>query len=313
MFNLSMVASNERGRALEWAVRAEVAKFAERKGLAVEVTARTKERDAIEGAYFAELDAGCQQDFTSCAITFTVWLQQQHWLDDASKLVLDRIPDNETQMTDIRLSIYKGSEVQTKNLSVKSHHNALCHPRLPSLPGQCKIDNPRIDASYRENYKRIWNKFYSKVKALGKRVNTYAALEKKNEKYRYDWLYVPLQKSAVKFLRENANNPENAKAFFKYLVGNNDYYVIKNGTGKIEVKQFVGISPPSSFKITYPWNGKKTTFLIEFDNGWKITLRLHTASSRIVKSNGMVFMTEKEDPICINLESLIAIDTVMKE
>ena len=39
--------------------------------------------------------------------------------------------------------------------------------------------------------------------------------------------------------------------------------------------------------------------------------RLHTVSSRI-ESNGEVFMTEKEDPICRNLEEVIIIEKIAK-
>ena len=62
--------------------------------------------------------------------------------------------------------------------------------------------------------------------------------------------------------------------------------------------------------ITYPFKSK-TTFHIEFDNNWKISFRVHTASSEIEK-NGNIFMTEKLDPICINLQDLIKIEFIKK-
>lgn len=311
-----MVNSNERGRAFEHIVRQTLLAYTTKKKVPASETERAKARGIIEGKYFSALDSATKQDFVSGAQAFTNWVGKQRWLDGATKMILDRIPDDEAKgrdPTDIRLSIiYKGGKKETKNISVKHHHAALCHPRLPSLAQQCGYKKSgKIDKKYRESYKKIWEDFYSKVKVLKPKPKTYAKLDRINKKYRYDWLYEPLQRNTVQFLRAHANDSKCAASFFKYLVGSNEYYVLKNETNCIEVKHFVGIKPPTSFHIAYPWHNNKTTFLMEFGNGWEITMRLHTASSRI-ENRGKVFMTEKEDPICQNLDKMLKIEKLPK-
>ncbi len=90
-----------------------------------------------------------------------------------------------------------------------------------------------------------------------------------------------------------------------------DYYVLKNEKDYAKLKYFFGVAPPQKFEIVYPYEKRLNTFLIKFDNGWEITFRIHTASSRISK-NGEVFMTEKLDPICKNLKDVIQIQTLAK-
>jgi len=145
---------------------------------------------------------------------------------------------------------------------------------------------------------------------------TYTEIDNQYEGYREKFLYKPLQLNLVKFLNEYKSNPKVAQAFFEYLVGKNDYYVVKNTENKLEIKRFFGIKKPSKFEVSYPYvKGKKeyqTSCLLEFNNGWKIKFRVHTASSRLYKTDGEPNITEKMDPICINLEKMLKIEHMLK-
>jgi predicted transposase YbfD/YdcC len=100
-------------------------------------------------------------------------------------------------------------------------------------------------------------------------------------------------------------------------VGKSDYAVIKNEPKEIVIKQFCNETMPTAYSVTYPYkekdNDPRNYFLLEFNNGWKIRVRIHNASSRIFKSNGEVFATEKMDPICINIDTLIWVRSVAKK
>lgn len=312
-----MVKSNERGRALEYRIAIEIDHFLE-KELKLDVISSdsTKRLNFQHSSYFNELDDETKEDFDKCAKAVVKWLKMQDWFDDAATVTIDRFGDDKAKNadpTDIQLGVsYNNGSFAFKNLSVKHHHNALCHPRLPSLAYQCGIKDEKIDLNYRESYDKIWDDFHSKVKSLKRNIATYKELDAISESYKYDWLYEPLQQNAVNFLWKHANDQLHVAAFFKYLVGSNEYYVLKNETGHIEIKHFSGIAQPSGFQITYPYKSRKNTFFMEFNNGWKITFRLHTASSRIEKDE-KIYKTEKEDPICINLEKLITIESVAKD
>jgi len=312
-----MAKSNQQGRALEYIFRNGICRFARSKGLKVEVTPRTMEKDSKERGYFNALDSDLKKSFTSCAETFPAWLEGNGWLDGAVKLELDRVPDSEArqniEMTDVRLAFsYKDGRKKALNLSVKHHHDALCHPRLPSLAEQCGIKDERLDSKYREKYKKIWKAFYSKARELDKKTAKFSDLKARQKDFVEAHLYVPLLRLVIGFLQKNANNAENARAFFEYLVGKVDYYVVKNGDDSIEIKPFVGIAPPKSFSIAYPFKSRKNTFLIEFDNGWQISCRLHTANKEFFRK-GKIFMSEKLDPICINLDRVMEIEELPKQ
>lgn len=311
-----MVNSNERGRAFESVVRRGILSYAVKKRVPATQTDRTKARDKIEDKYFLALDEATQHSFISGGWAFAKWVDKQGWFENATSLVLDRIPDNVAKKkdpTDIRLYFtYSDGQQEIKNISVKHRHSALCHPRLPSLAQQCGFEKgSKIDKEYRKGYEKIWRGFYEKVRVLKPKPKTYSDLDKPGTNYRYDWLYEPLQRNTVNFLKKYATTAEHASTYFKYLVGGVKYYVLKNEANYIEIKHFAEIALPKKFEITYPWHNTKTTFLIEFDNGWKITMRLHTASSKIEK-NSQVFMTEKEDPICLNIEDVILLERVSK-
>lgn len=312
-----MAGSNERGRALEYRLGIDIHSFLEGTlKLDVLSSESTKRLNFRDKPYFDALDNETKSDFELCSKATVKWLKQQDWFDNAETVTIERFGDDKAKdkdPTDIQLAISdRTGQLIFKNISIKHHHNALCHPRLPSLAQQCGFEKgSKEDKNYRESYAKRWNNFHIKVKALGKKIETYAELEEVGKDYRKDWLYAPLQKEVVAFLRKHANTPEHAAEFFRYLIGKNKYIVLKNGSKHIEVKHFEGIANPTSFEIIYPYKKKGSTFLIEFNNGWKIAIRLHTASSHIEK-NGKVFMTEKEDPICQNLEDLIKIDIVKK-
>lgn len=317
-----MAGSNERGRALEYLVGIELHSFLENEmNLDVLSSESTKRLNFRDKPYFDALSEKDKADFGLCAKAFLKWLKQQDWLDNAETVTIDRFGDDKAKKkdpTDIQLAISnRQGQLVFKNISVKHRHNALCHPRLPSLAQQCEFEKAsKEDTDYRKSYEKIWNNFYKKVKTLNKMPKTYSELDKLNKDYKIKWLYAPLQKHTVDFLRKHANMPEHAKAFFKYLIGKKEYIVLKNGKKHIEIKHFEGIANPISFEINYPFHAPRieipqANFLMSFNNGWKVKIRLHTASGRIEK-NGKIFMTEKEDPTCKNLENVIKIENIKK-
>jgi len=311
-----MVNSNERGRAFEYLVRQEILRFAADKGLETEETKRTAEKGKVERVYFEELTEDLRQNYSLGTKLFTDWIDQQGWFDNATKLVLDRVSDDEAKkadVTDIRLRILNGKKEIVRNISVKHRHDALCHPRLPSLAQQCGITKgSKLDREYRENYSKIWNNFFKEVKALGSKLETTTEINEKHPGFIIDHLYWPLQLNAINFLEKHANDATHASEFFSYLTGNVRHCVLKNENNCIKIKHFANLVQPTSFKITYPFDSRKTTLLIEFDNYWKITLRLHTASSRLLTTKGELHKSEKWDPICVNAKDVIKIEKIDK-
>lgn len=315
-----MVHSNERGRALEYVIATELESFI--KGtlkLSIISTETTKRLNIRDKAYFDALDVPTQNDFILCSKTLTNWIYSEGWFSSADHITIDRFGDEKAKQadpTDIQIGISgKDGSLVLKNLSLKHHHDALKHPRLPSLAQQCGFSKGcKEDTRYRKRYEKLWLNFGNKVKKLNKKVKKYEQID---SELKYKNLYVPLMKCTNAFLLKQSKNSKSSKALFEYLVGKTNYIVIKNDKKELVVKDFSSITFPTSFSIIYPYkekgNDPRSYFLLEFDNGWKIRVRIHNASSRIFKSNGKVFATEKMDPICINLENVITIKKIKKK
>ena len=318
-----MAGSNERGRALEYKIAIEIGNFL-REELQLDVISSnsTKQLNFRDKLYFDELDEETKNDFSLCVATFVKWFAKQDWLKGALTVTIDRFGDDKAKsadQTDIRLGITnENGKLIFKNFSVKNRHDALKHPRLPSLAQQCGIPKEsNVDISYRGHYEAIWESFGKKVNSLNKNIDTFEQLDKINPKFRVKYLYIPLMENAVDFLIKHSKKLECAHSLFQYLVGKTDYIVAKNESRNVLIKHFSKIDLPASFSVTYPYTegeiDSQSYFLLEFDNGWKIRVRIHNASGRIFKESGKVFATEKMDPICINLGKVIPIEKMPKK
>ncbi len=304
---------NDTGRALEYAIVNKISSFLMNKDIKFQFSERALSNNQRDKLYFNKLLPILKEDFIKCAKIFTIWAEQSGWFKGATNIEIDRLPDTagvKGDVTDIRLKIKIKNSTFVKNISVKHHHNALKHPRLPRLPEQCGIKDEKIKRRYIEKHTQIWKTFLEKAHGLNPNIIEFNKLKKLNNSFIDLNLYKPLILLVKDFLEENANNPDNVSTFFKFLTGSFNFYTIKNENNNVIIKHFIDLKSPQKFKIDYPYNSL-TTFLMELDNGWKITFRLHTASSKFFK-NGKINQSTKFDVICINLNEVIKIEKITK-
>lgn len=309
---------NAQGRLLEWVMTLRLYAFCVNQGVDCAFTAAAAAANLRDSAYLEAQDEELIADFKSCADTFVKWIDEQNWLDGAVSTKIDRLSDaaakgNNPDTSDITLEIkYKGRKTVQKKISVKSHHDALKHPRLPSLPDHLGITDEKEKVVYKKEYKKIWNSFVAGARLMTGNKTTFPDLERIDPKYKEDELYSRLNKLVVKLLKKHKNDKKAAKTFFNYLVSKTEFIVVKNGKKAVTIKHFEGICSPNSMRrIIYPYAGHKNTFFVEFDNNWKITFRIHNASSEFYR-NGKANITEKLDVLCINLVELIPNKKLLK-
>ena len=309
---------NAQGRLLEWVMTLRLKDLCASRGIACAFTAAAAAANSRDSVYLEAQDEKLIADFELCADAFAKWIEGQDWLDGAVSTKIDRLSDaaakgKNPDTSDITLEIrYKERETVQKKISVKSHHDALKHPRLPSLPNHLGITDAREKAAYAKEYKKIWNSFVAGARLISRNKTTFSDLERIDPKYKEDKLYSRLNKLVVKLLKKHKNDRKAAKTFFTYLVSGMEFIVVKNGRKAVTIKHFEGIRPPRLIRhITYPYARHKNTFFVEFDNGWKITFRIHNASSEFYRS-GKANLTEKLDVLCINLDKLIEIEEMPK-
>lgn len=162
-------------------------------------------------------------------------------------------------------------------LSVKHNHSALKHPRPYSLAVACGFPSgSREDAQHRGEMKVAADRF--RAAAIHRRKTKYNELElEKLELYR-DAVKVCANAIARWCVGSSVNR---AERLFAFLVGSGFHKVIVSPelSGEIEVQDFSTIAIPSTV-VASAGNGG-SHLRLDFDNGWQIDCRIHTASTLI--------------------------------
>jgi len=307
--------SNDTGRALEYEIVEEFIEYCISKKILFKLSSRTEDERVRDKKYFESLSKKLQEDFIKCAKTFIKWSDREKWFENTQEISIDRLPDSmgvQGDATDIKFYLMKEGRNIEKDISVKNNHNALKHPRLPRLPEQCGINDDKIKEKYIEDHNLIWKKFKELAEKLNSKATKFNELKKIDPSFIDKNLYKPLIELVIFFMKKNLIKEENLKFFFQFLTGKTNFITIKNEQDHILVKHFEKIKIPKKFKITYPADTSLTTFLMELDNKWKITFRLHTASEHFIEK-GKLKTSVKFDVICPNLDEVLEIEMIAKD
>jgi len=211
---------------------------------------------------------------------------------------LDRIPDIagvRGDVTDIRIKFFSKDGVATVNISLKHRHEALKHPRLTRVPTWIGLDNKKEEKEYLAAYEKIWSTFFQKGEELSPSAKRFRELKAIDPIFIERNLYAPLYALVMNFLQKNIANPSQVQKMFHFMVGKFDYVKFIDHDGRIEVRDFSDIPKPNRVEIEY--EGDDYLYL-QFDNGWRISGRLHTATQWLRKSI-------KFDVQPVNLDSVV--------
>jgi hypothetical protein len=175
-------------------------------------------------------------------------------------------PDNSGDVIDLKIgSLF---------ISLKVNHDALRHNRPGGLGKRCGVSEAESDKFKAIIY--LCNKKLIKTKPN--------AIEfKEFSKSAISKYYKNVQIETINFLEDwKLRDPNIVKNYFNYLVSNDlDYIKVQLNTEDSEVSiiEFQTVREPTDFKLVY--NKINSHIDIEFNNGWVISKRLHTASSRV--------------------------------
>lgn len=305
--------SNDQGRALEYCFVDSLIKYFLSEGIHYKLTDRAQKDNKRDKIHLSSLSEEQNKDFNMFSLTLINWIKINFLTEKIEEAIIDRFPDSEGVLgnpTDVEIQFISKNSIRKLNLSLKHNHDALKHPRIPRLPQQFGIHDVSITSNHLKNHSKIWDLFVQKALLLKNNSKEFKELKEKNASFIDMNLYRPLNKLVIDFIK-NHSKGNNLKTFFKFLVSGTDFYGVKNESDRIVIKYFVGIQMPSSVKITYPHEGKLSTFLATFDNGWKLSFRLHTASSEFIR-NGKLNTSTKYDVKCINLDEKIRCEYISK-
>lgn len=197
---------------------------------------------------------------------------------------VDRIPDIagvRGDVTDIRIKFFSGARVAAVNVSLKHRHEALKHPRLTRVPEWIGLANTKEGKLYLSTYENIWATFFQKGRELSPNAKRFRELKAIAPNFVDENLYKPLYTLVAGFLRQNAASSPQVQKMFGFMVGRFDYVKLIDHDGEIEVRDFSDILKPNSVEIKYVEGGY---LHFQFDNGWRLSGRLHTATQWLKKS-----------------------------
>lgn len=143
------------------------------------------------------------------------------------------------------------------------------------------------EKNYRGNIKNIENQFFKNVEGL--RFSKFNQVKEYNSGI-IDRLYENIC-FLVKSELDRRSQPQYSESLFYFLVGNQDFDKFIVREKEVGLMSFYNIPSPRSFRT----NTRNSNYLyIHFDNGYKFSLRLHTASSGfdIGKSLSLKFDTQ---------------------
>lgn len=275
--------SNRNGRALEY----KVVDFLMSQNSMFKVTLkpqalRDQERDIVN---YQDIPEGLKESYSQCAKVVHNWLEKKIKGRD---LVIDKLTDDEAKkkgdVTDIR--IFSGEEII--NLSIKHGHGALKHQRPPTTAQRCGCaKGSKEDIGFRKGYKVIIDNFLTLSKKLAPTARKFNDLLCLDKEFIFDHLYLPICKYVTKTINELCVGKERTQALFSFLVGTTSFYKIIDHDDKVCILDFNSIGLPD--KVIARMEGKSYIYL-DFSNGWELSLRLHTASSKL--GNSLKFDTQ---------------------
>lgn len=293
-----MSISDQTGRAFEYAI---VKCLAERYGATL--TTRAIQDQVRDKVKFDTLDAGHSRDFLHAAETLARVLTAQPFAIGAARV--DRLPDDDAKdgdVTDIRVTTANG---RILNLSIKNNSHAFKHQRPPSLMQQLGFPKKSYpDLSYRSSLSSIFSDFYSAGKKLCPSATLFSELKDLDCNFINKELYCPVCMLVAKTLQQYLSNDKICTTFFQFLVGVKDYIKIVLQNGVLEFTDFSRIASPLSCKVEFSSIMDPSYIYLTFSNQWKISLRLHTASSSLPGRGQTPSLKFDTQPISTPLQSV---------
>ncbi|EKF55585.1 restriction endonuclease (HaeIII) [Galbibacter marinus] len=240
---------------------------------------------------------------SSFAVNFLIDLEPRlsYGIDNEDILQLEIATDSQGQKGDVRdVIIIRAKQKWEIGISAKNNHRALKHSRLS---GKLDFGKSWVGLPCSTTYFDQVNVVFNRLSEIRKHDNTTKWDEVIQDKYQE--VYKPILEAFKKeMLALEKQAPDNfAQNLILYLVGNKDFYKVIKGKKKVEIQAFnlmgslnksFGKHKPKAKvqKLNLPSriielsfkNGYDNTLLATFDEGWQISFRIHSASSRVESS-----------------------------
>lgn len=290
------------GKAFEYALLLE---FYERLKTLTSTSITKNESYIIAKGYFDGFKETEQDTFritASASINFLIDIEPRlsNGISEKDILVLELVSDKAGQSGDVRdVLMIRSSQNWEIGISAKNNHRAVKHSRL----------------SEKLNFGEKWlgiscsKEYFDEINPIFDMLNNLRTKDKSTKwtsiENMHQVVYLPILDAFKKELMrlDKANPNIVAENLVQYLIGNQDFYKVIKGKKKVEIQAynlhgslnlpFEKIKPKAKIprlklptrliEIVYKENST-TTLIVSLNEGWQISFRIHSASSRIEAS-----------------------------
>jgi hypothetical protein len=239
-----------------------------------------------------DLDQHLITRFTKASKEVVNWLTTKTEINKVS-----RLPDSsgtKGDVTDIRVS---GRNNTIVNLSIKNNHRAVKHQRPGSLIQHLGFPKgSTTDVNYRKKLSIIYQNFHS----ITNKLTPVPTLFRDVENLKYPLIYQPVCSLVSKIINSFSKEADIPNQYQNFLIGNISFYKVIVNDGQIEIVEFNEMLKSTQMISTWSENYVH----IDFKNGIKINMRLHTASSRITENISLKFDSQLDDSTQIPSKTL---------
>ena len=262
--------SDRNGRALEYAVVNELSNLPN--ATLTPRAIKDNTRDLAKLNEIFQVEPQLYQKYITAAKKISTWISSK-FINQA--ITIDRLPDSKTSVTDVTIS----SPSAKLEISLKHNHFALKHLRPYSIAQACGYGKlMQQDIDHRALMKIVDNDFRASTNGE-KNYNT-CDLTK---------LYSDVYKACETTINTCSITDANlAKNLFGFLVNTGFYKVIVSTGANASVTVQDYLSLASVNKVNAYINPKTKYLTLSFSNGWEISLRVHTAATKISKANSQL-------------------------
>jgi hypothetical protein len=282
-----MSLSNLNGRLLEYIIVLGIKHGFEQEIIFTKQTIHTNERDKPK---LTEINDELLNHFRNSTTKIIEWISTH--FHNNNPITLHRLTDEEGKkgdVTDIRLT----SDDFNLNLSIKNNHLATKHQRPGPTPKHIGLDSNDSDfLNFKKEYTTINKVFYESSKKVNPEIKLYNEVED----LKFDNLYEPICSLVSNLLNKHSNK---SNLYQTFLLGIVDFKKIILFKDRIEIRSFDNIPKPNKMNS---WVENKSYVKVDFNNNVILSMRLHTASSRISETGSLKFDTKIQT---INIPSII--------
>jgi len=211
------------------------------------------------------------------------WMTDELRLE-TGKFMLHRPADRDDGTADVVIR-KPGREIR---ISLKHNNHSLKHPRPYEFLNDVKLSDSTVSPSHERRIRRLTDDFSKKHSK-----KTYFSRVEKASKD----LEAAVCDATSQTFKKIGVNPRDVEKLFRYLIGHGstrgghlDYLVVvKTKSGKTQEGKLVGtylyaydaVLMPRQMKVRTEVRGKNNYIVIDFDNGWIVSMRIHRDDKKI--------------------------------